>query len=36
MNQNRLFLKSVTLAGTDSELPEKGMTAPKHVGAILM
>jgi len=26
----------LTLAGTDIALPEDGVTAPKHVGAILM
>jgi hypothetical protein len=27
---------SVTLASMDDELPEDGVTTPKHVGAILM
>jgi len=27
---------SVNLASTNNELPEDGVTAPKHVGAILM
>jgi len=35
-NQNCPFLKKVTLASTSNELPEDGVTAPKHVGAILM
>jgi hypothetical protein len=30
------ILTSVTLASTDIELPEDGVTALKHVGAILM
>ena len=36
MNHNRLFLHSVTLESMDNALPEDGVTAPKHVGAILM
>jgi len=35
MNHNWLFQQSVTLASTDNELPEDGVTAPRHVGAIL-
>ena len=31
-----LLLQLVTLASTDNVLPEDGVTAPKHVGAILM
>ena len=30
------FLTSVTLANTDDEHPEGGVTVPKYVGAILM
>ena len=30
------ILTSVTLARTTNALPEDGVTAPKHVGAILM
>ena len=29
-------LTSVTLASTDNALPDDGVTAPKHFGAILM
>jgi len=37
MNNNLLFKQSgVTLASTDNELPEDGVTVPKHVGAILI
>ena len=36
MNCKWLFEQSVTLANTDNELPEDGVTAPKHVAAILM
>ena len=32
----RAILTSVTLASTNNVLPEDGVTAPKHVGAILM
>jgi hypothetical protein len=35
MKHNWLFLQSVTLASKDNELSEDGVTAPKHVGAIL-
>jgi len=31
-----VLLAEVTLASTDNELREGGVTAPKHVGAILM
>jgi len=31
-----IFLASVTLANTNNEFPEDGVTAPKHVGSILM
>jgi hypothetical protein len=30
------ILTTVTLASADNELPEDGVTAPKHVGAVLM
>jgi hypothetical protein len=30
------FTLKLTLASTDNVLPEDGVTAPKHVGAILM
>jgi hypothetical protein len=30
------ILTSVTLASTNNALPDDGVTAPKHVGAILM
>jgi hypothetical protein len=30
------ILASVTLASLNNALPEDGVTAPKHVGAILM
>jgi len=30
------ILTSVTLASTNNELPEDGVTAPKRIGAILM
>jgi len=30
------ILKCVTLASTNNALPDNGVTAPKHVGAILM
>jgi len=30
------ILTSVTLAGMNNALPEDGVAAPKHVGAILM
>jgi hypothetical protein len=30
------ILTTVTLASTSKALPEDGVTAPKHVGAILM
>jgi hypothetical protein len=30
------ILTSVNLAGTNNALPEDGVTAPKHVGAVLM
>jgi hypothetical protein len=30
------FKRSVTSLSTDNELPEDGVTAPKHVGAVLM
>jgi hypothetical protein len=36
MYHNKLFEQSVTLASTDNELSEDGVTAPKHVGVILM
>jgi len=29
-------LTTVTLASTNNALPDDGVTAPKHVGAILM
>jgi len=32
----RAILTSVTLASTNNVLPEDGVTAPKHVRAILM
>jgi hypothetical protein len=35
-SQSKERIKSVTLASTDNELPEDGVTAPKHIGAILM
>ena len=31
-----LFLTNVTLASTNNALPDYGVTAPKHVGAVLM
>jgi hypothetical protein len=31
-----IIVTTVTLANTDNELPEDGVTAPKHGGAILM
>jgi len=31
-----VILASVTLTSTNNALPEDGVTAPKHVGAILM
>ena len=30
------ILTTVTLASTSNALPEDGVTAPKHVGAVLM
>jgi hypothetical protein len=30
------IVRNVTLASTNNALPEDGVTAPKHVGAILM
>jgi hypothetical protein len=30
------ILTTVTVTSTDNELPEDGVAAPKHVGAILM
>jgi hypothetical protein len=36
MYHNELFEENVTLTSTDNELAEGGVTAPKHVGAILM
>ena len=30
------ILKTVTLASTSNSLPDDGVTAPKHVGAVLM
>jgi len=30
------ILTTVTLASTDNALPDGGVTAPKHVGAVLM
>jgi hypothetical protein len=30
------ILTTVTLASTNSALPDDGVTAPKHVGAVLM
>jgi len=33
---NVTLATNVTLEITDNELPEEGVTAPKHVGAILM
>jgi hypothetical protein len=30
------ILTTVTLASTNNEFPEDGVTVPKHVGAILM
>jgi hypothetical protein len=30
------ILTTVTLASTNDALPDDGMTAPKHVGAVLM
>jgi hypothetical protein len=30
------ILTTVTLASTSNELPDDGVTAPKHVGAVLM
>ena len=34
--RSRLFQLSVTLASTDNELHEEGVSALKHAGAILM
>jgi len=36
MNHNWPFYQSVTLASMGNALPEDGVTAPKHVGAILV
>jgi hypothetical protein len=33
---NGLFLTTVTLASTNNALPDDGVTALKHVGAVLM
>jgi len=30
------ILTTVTLASTDNEFPEDGVTVPKHVGAVLV
>jgi hypothetical protein len=30
------YLTTVTLASTNNTLPDDGVTAPKHVGAVLM
>jgi hypothetical protein len=30
------ILRTVTLASTNNALPEDGVTAPEHVGAVLM
>jgi hypothetical protein len=37
-NKNQLLaiLTNVTLASTSDALPDNGVTAPKHVGAVLM
>jgi len=31
-----MWLQPVTLASTKNALPDVGVTAPKHVGAVLM
>jgi len=36
MYHNLLFNQRVRLASEDNELSQEGVTAPKHVGAILM
>jgi hypothetical protein len=36
MYLNWLFLTTVTLASTNNALPDEGVIAPKHVGAVLM
>jgi hypothetical protein len=33
---NLLFLTTVTLACVNNAFPDDGVTAPKHVGAVLM
>ena len=35
-NNIKIYIKAVTLVSMDNELPEDGVTALKHVGAILM
>jgi len=35
-NANVVVLEKCKLASTNNALPEDGMNAPKHVGAILM
>ena len=35
-NNIKIYIKAVTLATTDNEHPEVGVTAPKHVGTNLM
>jgi len=36
MVQRGVIKSAAYVASTDNELPEDGVTAPKHVGAILM
>jgi hypothetical protein len=35
-NHRKISLSTVTSISTDNALPDDGVTAPKHVGAVLM